>query len=172
MFYQSRWLQGLGSYISPGTMGKGEGLESKTFRQIFQEWNSLSPSEGFDMSFSYYTVKCGRWFDTEAKAINTCGAWSSPGVSRAFYPQQLLQKSYLFSMPCCTWIWEVIFWQSLAAGKPCRRICPLHHKVAQNLSWREQRELYEEKGGRWMNAAIAAVKNVSHLFLSLPVKNN
>lgn len=138
--------------------------------RFFRSKTLLSPSEGFGMSFSYYTVKYRRWFDTKVKAVNTCGVWSSLGVSRAFYPQQLLQKSYLFSTPCCIWIWEVISWQSLAAGKSCRRICHLHHKAAQNLSWKEQRELYQEKGGRLMDAAIAAVKNVSHLFLSLPVK--
>lgn len=148
MFYQPRWLQGSGSHISPAILIKGEGLRSKTFRQIFQEWNSLSPSKGFGMSFSYYAVKYGRWFDTKAKAVNSCGAWSSPGVSRAFYPQQLPQKFCFFSMPCCVWIWEVISWQNLTSGKPCRRICHLHHKAAQNLSWKEQRELYQEKGGR------------------------
>lgn len=71
MFHQSKWLQGSGSYVSPGILEKGEGMGSKTFRQIFQEWNSLSPSEGFGMSFSCHTVKYGRWFDTEAKAVNT-----------------------------------------------------------------------------------------------------
>lgn len=81
---------------------KGEELISKTFRQMFQEQISPSPSVGFGMSVSYYAIKYGRWFGAKAKAVNICGSWSSP--------QQLLQMSYSFSVPCCVWVLAVISW--------------------------------------------------------------
>lgn len=81
---------------------------------MFQDKNLSKSFGGLWYESFLLAIKYGRWFGTKAKAVNICGVWSSPGVSKALYLQQLLQKSYSFSVPCCIWVQAVISWP-----KPC-----------------------------------------------------
>lgn len=93
---------------------------------------------------SYYAIKCGRRFGSKAKAVNTCGSWSSA--------QQLLQMSYWFSVPCCIWVWAVISWP-----KPrCQQTLQEELSPASVELHKSFPEIYQERGSGAVASLLSA----------------